>query len=156
MRPGARSEHPASVRERIRPLTLPFKRTEGEESHDAGPALQRQLRRQDRHTVSGHQRLDVGRECAVDGERARLPELRVSSGVQPARRAWLRQVLIRQAEEWSIELAAANLLDLRIPLRDEPLAVGAEFRLDGVMLARVEGLPHPRWFGAALSGNLCL
>ncbi len=71
MRPGARSEHPAYMRERIRPLTLPFKRTEGEESHDAAPALQRQLRRQDRHTVSGHQRLDVGRECAfpIDCER---------------------------------------------------------------------------------------
>src|SRR5438093_1547113 len=62
----------------------------------------------------------------------------------------------RQAEEWSIELAAANLLDLRIPLRDEPLAVGAEFRLDGVMLARIERLPQPRLFEDCLSGNLCL
>ena len=46
-----------------------------------------------RHAVPRHQRAEVGRQRAVAGQRARLPELRVPPAVQPAGRAGLRQVL---------------------------------------------------------------
>ena len=59
----------------------------------ARSALYRQLRRQDRRAVRGHQCARVGRQRELGRQRARLPELRVPPAVRPCRHPGLRQVL---------------------------------------------------------------
>ena len=61
--------------------------------HDARSALQRQLRRQDGRRISRRQRDQLEHRRPVAGFGARVPELRVPSAVQSARRARVRQVL---------------------------------------------------------------